>query len=307
MAAGAPAALIPASSPRTPALWDRSQTTGPNPAAALPAGLIQALAEALGSLDRHDLRIAIILGELGDITLPPDADLSEQTEHLAALGPFYLAYQLDLAGLLHTAETVAGLYAGGAIPGSLGTAGQLLRAYWQGRHTRLTAAEREQLFERVFEAPHFDRLLAALARDIASHADNRDLPDWREAVALEQSARRLIEYLAGRAGGMTAYAARDIVSAINEAVRFLGDPGVQRAFGVTNLWALVRAASSRETGATDALQRYLDLGKSGQALLSWLTAAARLGHPRLDPGAADFSSLIMAAETWRQAQGGTAV
>ncbi|WP_295386043.1 hypothetical protein [uncultured Thiodictyon sp.] len=268
--------------------------------------LAAALTLALGSLDRHDLRLALILGELGDIELPPGLDAGEQAESLAALGPFYLAYQLEQAGLLRTAETVAGLYAGGAITADLGTAGQLLRHFWQGRRNRLTLEERQQLFGRVFESPHFERLFAALVGDIVSQADNRGVPDWREAAALEQSARRLSDFLAERAGGMTAYAARDIVSAINESLRFLGDPALQRAFGVTNLWALVRAAAAQGDGATFDLQRHLDLGQSGQVILRWFARAARGGPLHLDGASADFPALMMAAETWRQAQGAPA-
>lgn len=262
--------------------------------------LRRALAQALAALDVHELRFARGLSEFGNIELPEGQSSSAAAQNLEPIGPFYLAYELERAGLLRTAELVTGLFASGAITLSLGTAAQLLRKFWQDRHERLTDAERAELFGRVFEAPYFDRLFGALARDLVSHADNQQYPSWQEAVSLEQSARQLIDFLATRASGMTAFAARDIVSAINEAIRFLRDRTLQMAFGVNSLWSLVAVAANDNMSAT-LLQQYVDRGKSGQVILHWLTQAAAQGDFRLDPAAADFRELVGAAQRWLSA------
>lgn len=265
--------------------------------------LLPVLGHALSVLDLHDLRVALALSDLGSIDLPEGPSVADQAEILTPLGPFYLAYQLEQAGLLRTAELIAGLFASGAITASLGTAAELIRKFWQDRRNRLTEAERNNLYERAFEAPYFDRLFEAVMRDIAAHADNGDVADWREAIALEQSCRELVDFLAARGGGMTAFAARDIVSAINEAIRFLKDPGLQAAFSVRNLWDLVRTASDGAAASNSQMQAHVDLGKSGQAVFGWLAQASHRGSLRLDPHAPDFRELVLAATRWLQADG----
>ena len=103
---------------------------------------------------------------------------------------------------------------------------------------------RIELFNQVFEQPPFDRLLGALMQSLAAHSDNRELTDLQEDVALEQNARALIGFIAERSGGMTGYAAKDVVETINQAVHFMRDARLQSAFAVHGLWALVRVAAS---------------------------------------------------------------
>lgn len=268
--------------------------------------IVPALVRALASLDTHDVQVALALAELGDIELPNDTGTPEDAEIISPLAAFYLAFELEKAGLLRTAEAITGLFAAGAITIPLGTTAQLLRNFWQERRNRLTEAERTELYERVFEAPYFDRLFGAVARDIARHADNVEHLDWREAVSLEQSARQLIGFLTMRAGGMTAFAARDIVSAISEAIRFLRDGTLQRSFGVTNLWGLVKAASTDNSMSSSRLQQHVDRGKSGQVILTWLAEATRRGEWRLDPANSDYRTVIAAAQNWIGANFATA-
>ena len=267
-------------------------------APSLETRLDRAVDLAQDTLDRHSRVLAQSLAELGDIELPDGRPSALDAELLKPLGPFYLAFQLDQAGLLRTAEQIAGLYGSGVITAPLGAAGGLLRQYWQDRHNRLTDSERTELFGRVFEAPHFERMLFALMHDIAAHADNGAVQDLREAVALDTSARALADFLAQRASGMTSFAAQDIVASIAQALAFLREPALQAAFSVRSLWALVRISVSGDaaTGATE-ISNFVDRARSGQTVLGWLAQNIGGGF-RLDPRDAAAQELIAAAQRW---------
>lgn len=274
-------------------------STAPTP---LEETILVDLAKALAALDLHEARAVVALAELGDIELPEGEGLAGQAERLAPLGPFYLAYQLEQAGLLRAAELIAGLYASGSITASIDTAGPLIHRWWQERRQRLSEAERSHLFASVFEQPQCDRLLEAVMSSLVALADHADAPDLRKAVALEQSCLELADFLQARAGGMVAYASRDIVSAINQAIRFMKDPNLLAAFAVRNLWDLVRTADGGDRQATASIPAHLDMGRSGQTVLLWLAEAARSGSFRLDAADAGARGLALAAAAWLQAQ-----
>jgi len=264
------------------------------------AQLLRGLGAAQQMLDRP--RQAWALADLGEIDLPAGAPTTADAAALEPLGPFYLAAQLEAAGVLRTAESVAGLYASGAITAELGEVGERIRRFWQERRGRLTEPERRQLLEGVFEAPHFDRMQAAVARALADHADNGAAVDWRESARLEQAGQQLALFLVERSGGMVGYAARETVAALGEAVAFLREPKLQAAFSVRSLWALVRVAAPPEATGADDAATCVDRGRSGQALLAWLCGAARSGRWTVDPRTPEAQALIAAAERWLLAQ-----
>lgn len=259
--------------------------------------MVQALELAQQQLERHEQHVARMLAELGEIELPEGAPNAADAERLQPLGPFYLAAQLDAAGVLQTADSVAGLWASGAITAELGTVGVRLQRYWQERRNRLATAERRQLYDNLFEPPHFERMMAALCQALADHADNGDATNWRESARLEQAAQHLALHLSERAGGIVAYSARDIVATLAEAVGFLREPVLQAAFSVKSLWALVRIAAPDGAGLLipgDAVDR----GRSGQTVLGWLAAATRAGRYVVDARVPADQAVLAAAERW---------
>lgn len=259
------------------------------------AGLLHALASALAALDRHEARLVRALAELGSIDLPPGAPRPEDRMQLQAAAPLYFASELEAAGLLPTAELIAGLFASGAITQPLGPSAQLLHAFWRGRRDRLEANERAALFARVIERPYFDRLMSALCQAIVDHADDSDL---REQVALAQAGQLLGEFLSQRVDAMAALAARDIVDNVNQALGFLRDRLLQTAFGVQSLWQLVAVAGATQGAGAALVQRHVDQGRAGQTVLLWLAGHYTQETPRLDPGQVDDIEVIGAAQRW---------
>lgn len=257
--------------------------------------LLQALAAALATLDQHQATRSLALAELGDIDLPPGPPRPEDRAQLEAAGPLYFASELEAAGLLPTAELVAGLFASGAITQPLGPTAQLLHAFWRGRRERLDGNERSALFARVIEAPHFDRLLAALCSAIVAQASFAGL---REQVALSAAAQGFGEFLTQRVDAMAAYAVRDIVANINTVLAFLRDRLLQTAFGVRSLWQLVAVSSAAQGQTAASVQRHVDQGRAGQTVLTWLAAHYTEVAPRLDGASPVDVEVIGAATRW---------
>lgn len=273
------------------------------------AGLLRALALAASQVAGHERALAsALMFDTGAIDLPDGAPNAMDAAQLRAAGPLYFAAELEAAGLLRCAELVAGLFASGAITQPLGPAALSINAFWRGRRDRLQAGEREAIFARVVEQPHFERLMAALCRAIVAQADNADAsgvrPDLREAVGLAASAQALAEFLAQRIDAMASIAVRDVIDTINQAIGFLRDRLLQTAFGTHSLWALIATAPGSD-GATlrsaAAVRGHAERGRAGQSVLAWLASNYRGASLTLDPRDAADMELIMAAQRWLDA------
>ena len=131
------------------------------------AALLGAVSVALSALDAHERACseasayAQALAGI-DFDLPEAAPTVEDRVQLNAAAPLYFASELERAGLLPTAELIAGLFVSGAITQPLGPTANLLHDFWRGRRERLDADERNAIYARVIETPHFDRLMHAL-------------------------------------------------------------------------------------------------------------------------------------------------
>src|SRR5205814_7420719 len=74
--------------------------------------------------------LAKALADLGDIDLPDTAPTAQDAQNLEVIAPLYLASELEQAGLLRTAELIAGLFASGTIAQPLGPTSQLIASFW---------------------------------------------------------------------------------------------------------------------------------------------------------------------------------
>lgn len=272
----------------------------PHEGAALFA-LTLAVGSALACLRAHDVALARAQAldeqiDLPDLGTPAPASFDAAT--LAPLPPLYLAHELDAAGLLRTGELVAGLFAGGALAVPLEPKiGQALHDFWRARDERLTAAERAHLFAQVFEPSAFEPRMRRLCEALVALADNTGIEDVRENVGLEHAAVALGEALWPSLAGMAGFAARDVIEAINAALRFLRERALQVAFGVQDLWALV-ATTQRAQGLDAAASRaHVERGRNGMVVLRWLADNLARGA-RLDLADPEAPSVIGAAERW---------
>lgn len=271
----------------------------PPPAVRLPqqhpyAALLGALSVALGALDAHDIAYAQALAGI-DFDLPEGAPTAEDRVQLNAAAPLYFASELERAGLLPTAELIAGLFVSGAITQPLGPTANLLHDFWRGRRERLDADERVAIYARVIEIPHFDRLMRVLCEGIVAQADGDDL---REQVVVATHAQSFAAFLAQRVDPMASIAARDIVETINTALVFLRDRKLQAAFAVHDLWRLVAIVGSQNGIPSGAAQQHVERGRSGQTVLLWLADHYADNAIRLDAAKPEDVEVIVAAQRW---------
>lgn len=264
--------------------------------------LLRTLAQAMDAVwqlsARHAAR-AGALTELGDIDLPDTAPTTEDAQHLEAIAPLYLAHELEQAGLLRTAELVAGLFASGAITQPLGPSAQLIADFWRGRRERLSEAERQQLFAQVFEPQGFYLLMQALCGALSDQLGNPPrASDVHAQVVLHEAAEALGGWLVPRAVGMAAFAAQDIVHALSQATHFLRDRLLLTAFGVHDLWGLLETVGSTQGQGTAAIRQHVELGRQGTTVLAWLAGAVPAGYA-FDPASAQGRQLMAAAYAWR--------
>ena len=278
------------------------------------APLMHALAFAASQVRSHEHALALALADddAGAIDLPDASPAAVDLARLRAAGPLYFASELEAAGLMRCADLVAGLFASGAITQPLGPAAQTINTFWRKRRDRLEASEREAIFARVVEQPHFDRLMAALCRSIVAQADNAGdsglRPDLHEAVGLSVDAGALSEFLAQRLDAMASLAVRDVIESINQALGFLRDRMVQAAFGTTSLWALVATAATPDgttPGSAMQVQARVDRGRAGQAVLAWLATHAARQDIALNPLDAADVELMTMAQRWLGASPGS--
>lgn len=261
------------------------------------AELLGAVSVALGALDAHDVAYAQALAGI-DFDLPEGAPTAEDRVQLNAAAPLYFASELERAGLLPTAELIAGLFVSGAITQPLGPTANLLHDFWRGRRERLDADERNAIYARVIEPPHFDRLMTALCLAMIEQVAQANDHNLREQVLVATHAQSLAAFLAQRVDPMASIAARDIVETINTALVFLRDRKLQAAFAVRDLWRLVAIVGSQNGLPSGAAQQHVDRGRSGQTILLWLTNHYADSATLLDVTKPENFEVVTAAHRW---------
>jgi len=283
--------------------------------------LQNSLIRALALVQQAEARaLTLALTDLGDIELPGITPATpEDQAQIRAISPLYLASQLEEAGLLPAVETLSGLAFSGALQTDLGEAATMIEEFWKQRHDRFQEKERRALYARLFGAdgptsstrtperiPHnteFESLMIDMAESLYKLGDESIGAAYGSPHAqtrLLTTARSLAENLLNRSGGMTAFAAREILNTIQAAVQILQQPAVQRALGARSLWTTVRAITSRYLHQSGETSAYVTRGKSGLVLLSWLAdSLPQLNTTR--PLATLDNPVIDAASEWLQA------
>jgi hypothetical protein len=256
------------------------------------ASLLATLAHASALIETAQLRgQALALDVLGDINLPDAMPATADDQALIrAVAPLYLAAQLEEAALVPAVETLSALAVSGGLPVDLGPAASLIEGFWRQRNERFHENERRAFFARLFGADHPDALDAGQSGRQALNTAFEELminlceslykldeqtlggkyASPHAQVRVLTAARNLAENLLNKGGGMTAFAAKEILDVIQTAVQILQQPGVQHAFGARSLWTAVRAVASRYLHINPDTSSYVTRGKSGLILLSWL-------------------------------------
>jgi len=260
--------------------------------------------------------LALQLSELGAIDLPPVVRPATDRSHIQTAASLYLAAELEAARLVPAAETLAALFASGALRVEGKAAIQLYR-FWQGRNERFSRQERQAFLARLFGQPSETRLavsgsrnrefegqLTALAEAIVSTQPD---PVFGSRPATEATltitVSRLVNSLVARSGGIAGFAARDILKTIEQAISILKLRPVQAAVGTISVWTAVHTVARSYLEETVNVAAHVQRGRSGMLMLTWVAEIL----PRLDsatPSGHLLSSehpIYNAAVAWLQA------
>jgi hypothetical protein len=262
------------------------------------SGEAEALALALQhAQDWAPQILTLALSSLGDIDLPAPAVPSRSADVLSVLPTLYWVYELDQAGLLKAAETVAGLWASGAIQVPLPDRGQALQNYWRARRQRLTADERAHLLGLVFDPRDFEPAMRRLCTALVALADNAGQHDIREEVGLQQAASTVLDLCATRVEGAPMAAAADLLAQTRAAVALLSPRALQAAFAVRDFYSLIELSDRASGGQGRRARRLAERAQAGAAVLRWLALSAAQGFG-VDPQAAVLQTLMADAQRW---------
>src|SRR5215469_8929232 len=166
----------------------------------------------------------------GGVDLPPVLGAEGDQAQLCTVSPLYLCSELENARLLPVVDKLASLFALGGLQADPGRAGPLLAAFWQKRNERFTPQERMALFTRLFGGQEGSTVGGPDARNeefllrmidfagVLTHMGSDPIygrtQDAEETVRI--SAEALAANLLPRSGGITLFAAREIVSSVHE-------------------------------------------------------------------------------------------
>jgi len=242
---------------------------------------LRAVDMALSLVEQAGSRtLALALDESGAIELPDAAPVSADDQAMIrASATLYLAAQLESAGLISAVETLCGLAMSGGINVDLGSAAHLVEQFWKGRNDRFHEKERHAFFARLFgsdeqaSSSDFENLMIALCEslyklDEQSYDQNYGSPAAQNKARV--AVRSIVESLTRRGGGMTPFAAKEILTTIQESIRIIQQPPVKHAFGANTLWDVVRSVENRYERSEVDIQKYVSRGKSGLVVLSWV-------------------------------------
>lgn len=272
-------------------------------AAPLPAGLVQC--ERL--LAAHLARVERCFGGegLGIVDLPELGGEPIVDAQVRVGAVVYWCREIEYAGVLPFCEALADAVVDGSFVLTATGSVQSLYRFWREREQRITAPERIALYERVLgpQDTHegFDVWFALFVDtlvEIGRLERNRNPSAQRARLArLATDVGRL---LSDRAVGITAFATRDIVARVQEALALLRDPELARSLGGGEPWTIIAHHGPALLGRVPAIAAAIDRAAAGLAMLRWIAENAA----NLDAAAAAIDrdhTIVHAAESWRVA------
>jgi hypothetical protein len=237
--------------------------------------------------------------------LPPFTGGATEPDQLRVVAALFWAREVEEAGLLPTLEALSEGVVHGTVPDPQGNGSDLLLAYYRGRRDRFTADERRAVFSHLFGGPGspdpndefpglFEGLVDALANIGLTGTSYSTEGYEMRAAAL---AADLAQNLTPRSAGVTAYAARDIVANIRQALQILQNPDVALTYGGGSPWTLVANLSRPLFGRTIDPRPHVARATAGMSILEWCVghatsiASGPFSIGRRDP-------VVQAAEEW---------
>ena len=269
-------------------------------------------------LDACDRALAIHLAEAVQrfgATAPLSIDLPPVSAGRLDAGILHVAsvlawcWQVEAAGLPSFVEALAEGVMKGTLLLPIDAGGDQLGRYWKGRHERFSADERREVYGRIFGDPavldsgEFPGLFEALVESLTEIGlVPTTQPLGAYVVRANVAARDLGAELSMRAGGIAAYAARDIVAHVRQGLALLGTPDIARSLGAGGVWNMIALHGPEVLGRQLTPRPHLAKAEAVHAVISWLADnAGSVGDLTATIGTLD--PVVRAAESWRAAEG----
>ena len=241
----------------------------------------------------------------GLAALPPLTGGTVEPDQLRIVPALFWAREVEEAGLLQTIEALSEGVMHGTVPEPQGRGSELLLAYYRARRDRFTPEERRSVFSHLFGGPGnpdandafprtFEALVDALA-NVGLTAINYSTTGYEMRAA--SLASDLAQTLSPRTAGVTAFAARDIIANIREALRILQDQDVAMTYGGGSPWTIVERLAQPLLGRSLAPRPHILRATAGMQILQWCVDHATsieggaFAIARADPA-------VHAAEQW---------
>jgi hypothetical protein len=204
-------------------------------------------------------------------------DLEVVSTHLRACRTLYNALMLEATGMFAVVDRLVELFRQGLLPLGTGHAGSLLAAYGEAAATRLSTAQRRELYVRVFgnggggdgEVASNEEFAALWMRFVSLVAA------WvppADPNALRGAARDLAINLSLHGDALSRYAADDLAETVRDAVAVLRAPDLQAVYGARDMWQVVERVATLELRRAPDTQRHRTMAASGAVAIGWLAA-----------------------------------
>lgn len=215
--------------------------------------------------------------------------------NLHALETVYFAAMLEEARLFDVVDRLVTMFGRGLLPIGHGRAGAMFYRYWKGHPSRLTTAQRRNVYARAFGFPsgdarvrpngEFNDLWLRFVSIVGMYsAELQSLPPGERSVSAEEvlvSGRSLALNLSTHGHGLAWFAAKDFKLEIQQVLELLSDAELQEAFGARDPWQVIRNVAALELGARPNVPRAHTRAENGVIIIRWLAnRRARLLRPR---------------------------
>lgn len=206
---------------------------------------------------------------LGLVDLPAIEQARPSRAELGVAAVLLWARHVDEAGLLDVVDALAEGVVRGTLP--LPVQGPAVRklVQWRRRPDRFVVEERHALYERVIgelDARIADLVEVLVAIGRSGRSDSIGHLQVRAGVI----GHELAAELTARATGIAAFAARDIVQQVRDALAVLTDTDVAQALGGGSPWTLVARHAPRLVHRPVNTARAVARAMAGRELVEWL-------------------------------------
>ena len=215
--------------------------------------------------------------------------------NLRALEAVYFTAMLEEVRVFDVVDRLVAMFGRGTLALGHGKAAAILYRYWKGNHSRLTPAQRHNIYARAFGLPggdgsikanhKFNDLWLRFVSIVGMYsAELQVLPPAERAVGPEEvllSGRDLAVNLSASGHGLAWFAAQDLKAEIPQIIELLSDLELLAVFGARDLWQVIEKVAAAELNAKPNVPRGHTRGESGMIIIRWMAnRRSRLLRPQ---------------------------